>query len=134
MHSWLAGALDTRRRVVQVRNFPLDGRYFGQVVVITLAAYETGDQQFRPRGEFHIWGFTASSTGDFAVEIKVSGEKGKRYNRPVDQGNIAGIGQRIFFLPEILTAEVEEDVTISATDLSAAANTVNFLILGALNG
>ncbi|HVA01307.1 MAG TPA: hypothetical protein VMV34_06590 [Terriglobia bacterium] len=134
MNSWLANRRDTRRRVVDTSSFPFLGRFFGQVVVFNLAALDTEDQQFRPRGQFNIWGFTAQSTGLFAVEIKISGFKGKRFNRAMVSGNTAGTAQRPFFLPEVLTAEPDDDVVISAVDLSAAANTVNFLVLGALNG
>ena len=134
MNSWLAGRLDTRRRVVDVSSLPYPGRFFGQVVVFTLPAFQTQDQQFRPRGQFNIWGFTSKSTSLFAVEIKVSGAKGKRFNRANVGGNIAGNAKRPFLLPEILTAEADEDVVISCVDLSGAANTVNFLVLGALNG
>jgi hypothetical protein len=134
MNDWTAGRLDSRRRVTVMTGFPAIGRYFAQVVNFALDAFESLDQQFTPRGQFSIWGFTQNSTAAFAVEIKISGSKGKRYNRSVVGANQGGVGGRPFLLPDLLVCQPTDDVVVTATDLSGAANNVSFLLIGALNG
>lgn len=134
MSSWFDNSLDSRRRFGDLAALNIPGDPLMQLADFpNTAAFDTQDQQFRPRGLYSIYGFNAVGDGVFALQLKISGPKGSRSSRPIEVSSAAGNAQRPFLFDEVLSLTPEELLSTTVTDLSGAVNNIHCLILGILN-